>query len=235
MDTLQSLFAENPPTTLTFDCYGTLVDWEGGAARALRGIYGFSENLVSDDALTNMFLELDANEIRKDIFPYSAVLQNVANRIAERLLGQSSPELSKAFPQSLPTWPVFAETNEALALLAKHFRLAIISNVDDDLLTGTLAQISVPFDEVITSQQTGCYKPDRPIFEMALGKLGEAPGKIIHIAEGLGEARPAKQLGMKSIWVERSHRSDDGSSARPHAKARSLMAIVEAVQSSMMP
>lgn len=233
MDDLQKLFVTSKPTTLTFDCYGTLVDWEGGSAKALRSIYGFSDQLVSDDALIDLFLELDAVEIRKGIFPYSAVLQRVADQIAERLLGKADPELSKAFPQSLPKWPVFVETNEALAHLARHFRLAIISNVDDDLISATLANISVPFDEVFTSEQTHCYKPDRLIFETALCKLDEAPDKIIHIAEGLGEARPAKQLGMKSIWVERSSRSNDGSSASPHAKAPSLMAIVEAVKISM--
>ncbi|MCR9121345.1 MAG: HAD-IA family hydrolase [Phyllobacteriaceae bacterium] len=233
MDDLQRLFSENTPTTLTFDCYGTLVDWEGGAAKALRSIYGFSDQLVSDDALIDMFLELDALVVREGIFPYSAALQNVADRVAGRLLGKCDAELGKAFSKSLPTWPVFAETNEALAHLARHFRLAIISNVDDDLIAGTLGQISVAFDEVVTSGQTRCYKPNKPIFETALRQLDEAPDRIIHIAEGLGEARPARQLGMKSIWVERSQRSDDGSSATPDATASCLMAIVEAAQSSL--
>ncbi len=234
MDDLKELFAENRPTTLTFDCYGTLVDWEGGAAKALRHIYGFADKLVSDDLLIDLFLEFDALVIREGIFPYSMVLQNVADRIAEKLLGSSPPELSEAFPQSLPSWPVFAESNEALTQLAKHFRLAIISNVDDDLIAETLTQISAPFDEVITSQQTSTYKPDRPIFEAALRKLDEDPGRIIHIAEGLGEARPATAFGMKSVWVKRSKRSDDGSGAIPHATAPSLMAIVEAAQSSLV-
>ncbi|WP_122075866.1 HAD-IA family hydrolase [Pseudophaeobacter sp. EL27] len=234
MDDLNRLFSDNRPTTLTFDCYGTLVDWEGGAVKALRSIYGFSDQLVSEDVLISLFLELDALVIREGIFPYSSVLENVADRIAEKLLGSSIPELSTAFPQSLPTWPVFAETNEALTQLAKHFRLAIISNVDDDLIAGTLTQISAPFDEVFTSQQTSTYKPDRPIFEAALRKLDEQPRRIIHIAEGLGEARPATELGMKSIWVKRSKRSDDGSKAIPHATASNLMAIVEATQSSLV-
>ena len=233
MDDLQKLFSYNRPTTLTFDCYGTLVDWEGGAANALRSIYGFSNQLVSDDALIDMFLELDANEIRKNIFPYSHVLQNVAERISERLLGEAKPELSEAFPRSLPTWPVFAETHEALAHLARHFRLAIISNVDNDLISGTLGNIGVTFDEIVTSQQAQCYKPNNPIFELALRKLDVAPDKIIHVAEGRCEARPASQLGLKSIWVERSSRSDDGSNAIPHAKAPNLTAIAEAARHSM--
>lgn len=228
MNDMIDMFATVKPTTLTFDCYGTLIDWEGGAAKALRDIYGFSHDRVSDEALIDMFLELDAVEIRKGIFPYSSVLQNVADQIAERLLGRADPEFGKKFPQSLPTWPVFDETNEALVQLAGHFRLAIISNVDDDLISQTLNNINVSFDTVVTSQQVCSYKPDISIFEQALHSLDETPGKVIHIAEGLCEARPARQLGMSSIWVERSPRSDDKSGAIPHAKAPCLMAIVEA-------
>ena len=233
MEDLKEIFRESRPTTLTFDCYGTLVDWEGGAAAALRGMYGFSLELVSDDALIDMFLELDAVEIRKNIFPYSAVLRNVADQIAERLLGEADPKLSKEFPLSLPTWPVFAETNEALAQLARHFRLAIISNVDDDLISRTLGNIGVSFGEVVTSQQLGFYKPNIPIFEHSLRKLDEAPDKIIHVAEGLCEALPARQLGMKSLWIERSPRSNDGSGAIPNAKVPNLMAIVETAKAGL--
>lgn len=228
MQDLKELFRETRPTTLTFDCYGTLIDWESGAATALRDIYGFSQDLVSDDALIDMFLEFDVAEIRKDVFPYSLVLRNVADRIVEKLLGTADPELSKSFPFSLPTWPLFAETNEALAQLEPRFRLAIISNVDDDLISATLRNIGVSFAEVVTSQQVGRYKPDIQIFEHALARLDAAPGETIHIAEGLCEARPARRLGMKCLWVERSPRSDDGGGAIPNAKSPDLMTIAKA-------
>ena len=135
MDSLQRLFSENPPTTLSFDCYGTLIDWESGAVKALRRIYGFSHSLVSDDAVIDMFLDLDATIIRGKLFPYRAVLQEVAGGIAEKLLGETCPDLGNAFARSLPNWPVFSETNEALQYLSKHFRLAIISNVEDELIS----------------------------------------------------------------------------------------------------
>ena len=233
MDTLKKLFSETRPTTLTFDCYGTLVDWEHGAAVALRKIYGFSTRQVSDDDLIDMFLEFDAVEIRKHVFPYRDVLRNVADQIAERLLGRTDPDHSKAFALSLPKWPVFPETDAALARMARHFRLAIISNVDDDLISETLRGIAVDFDLVVTSEQSGCYKPDIGIFNRTVQHLGEEPARIIHIAEGLCEARPARQSGMKSIWVKRSSRSDDGSKAEPTARASSLMEIVEAVEGCM--
>lgn len=235
MDDLEKLFTENRPTTLTFDCYGTLVDWERGATMALRRIYGFSDRLVSDETLIDMFLQRDAAEIRKGVFPYRKVLENVALQIAGTLLGRSDKELARAFALTLPSWSVFAETNAALAYLARRFRLAIISNVDDDLLSGTLDQIETPFDAVITSQQTGSYKPEKPIFEAALQRLDEAPHRIIHIAEGLCEAAPARDLGMMSIWVKRSSRSDEGSNAMPRAWAPDLMSIVLAAQASEAP
>ncbi len=228
MKTLESLFQDAETTTLTFDCYGTLVDWEGGAAAALRGIYGYSNALVSQDQLIQMFLELDALEIRKNVFPYSRVLENVADRISEKLLGQAQPGRGIEFADSLPDWPVFDETNAALAELATRFRLAIISNVDDSLLARTLQKIAVPFDAVVTSEQVRSYKPDVSIFKEALRRLDERPDKIVHVAEGLCEAVPATKLGMRSVWVRRSNRSDDGSGARPGATARNLAEVVQA-------
>lgn len=226
MNALEKLFHETETTVLTFDCYGTLVDWEGGATRALRNIYGYSTELISQDELIGLFLELDAREIKKNIFPYSSVLKNVADGIAEKLLGQADPSQGREFAQSIPTWPVFEETNKALKKLAKKFRLAIISNVDDDLILRTLQNVDVSFDAVVTSEQTQSYKPDLSIFEQALRRLDENPMKIIHIAEGLCEAQSANELGMRSVWVKRSSRSDDGSGAKPNATANSLADVV---------
>lgn len=224
MDFLERIFHET--TTLTFDCYGTLVDWEGGSTAALRDIYGYSTELISQEALIDLFLELDAVEIKKNIFPYSIVLQNVANQISEKLLNQVDQSKGREFAQSLPSWPIFEETNDALKQLAKKFRLAIISNVDDDLISRTLQNIEVTFDVVVTSEQSRSYKPDLSIFEQAVRRLDEEPSKIVHIAEGLCEARPATELGMRSVWVKRSLRSDDGSGATPNAIVKNLAEVV---------
>ncbi|MBL4756321.1 MAG: HAD-IA family hydrolase [Rhizobiales bacterium] len=232
MSALDRVFQDAETTTLTFDCYGTLVDWEGGAAAALRDIYGYSTEFISQDALIKLFLEFDALEIRKNIFPYTIVLQNVADRIAERLLGRIDPGRGVQFAQSLPKWPVFGETNKALKQLAKQFRLAIISNVDKNLISQTLQNIDVTFDAVVTSEQTRSYKPDLSIFEQAIRQLGEDPGRIVHVAEGLCEAVPAAELGMRSVWIKRSALSDDGSGATPNATANCLAEVVLAARSS---
>ena len=216
-------------TTLTFDCYGTLVDWEGGACGALRDIYGYSASEVSDDTLIDSFLEADARIIRRNIFPYASVLTAVAREISERLHGKSDPALETAFANSLPSWPVFEETNMALHRLAERYRLAIISNVDDRLLSQTVERFDVPFDIIMTSEQSRCYKPNIAIFQKALQLIGDHPSNVVHIAEGLCEAKPAGELGMRSIWVKRSQRSDDGSKARPDATVATLTELVESL------
>jgi 2-haloacid dehalogenase len=225
---LEKVFQTTDTTTLTFDCYGTLVDWEGGAVTSLRDIYGYTSEFVSDSALIDLFLELDAIEIRKNIFPYSTVLQNVADGIAEKLTRQADPARAKEFAQSPPKWPVFEETNIALRRLAAKYRLAIISNVDDALISLTLQNIDVAFDAVMTSEQARSYKPDHSIFEQTVHRLDEEPRKIVHVAEGLCEAFPATELGMRSIWIRRSSRSDDGSGATPTATVSSLAEVVAA-------
>jgi 2-haloacid dehalogenase len=225
----RTVFEAHKTTTLTFDCYGTLIDWESGACRALRDIYGYSRSEVTDDALVDLFLHADARIIRENIFPYSKVLQRVAQSVAESLRVRSDPALETSFANSLPTWPVFEETNPSLTWLARRYRLAIISNVDDHLLSQTIKQLAVPFEVIVTSEQTKSYKPDHAIFDRAVKLIGEHPSRIIHIAEGRCEATPARALGMRSIWVNRSPRSDDGSNAQPNAVVSNLTQIVEAI------
>ena len=116
---------------------------------------------------------------------------------------------------------------QCLEWFAKEFKLAIISNIDDYLIEQTLNSLGVPFAAVVTSEQARSYKPAPEIFEIALKVIAEDPGKIVHIAEGLCEAIPARQLGMGSIWVRRTKRSDDGSGGVPQLTVTSLTALVD--------
>jgi len=216
-------------TTLTFDCYGTLIDWEAGACRALRNIYGYDPSDVTDDALIDLFLRTEARLIREDIFPYAAVLQRVARSVAQTFGVESNAAREASFAASLPGWPAFEETARCLTRLARDYRLAIVSNVDDEPLARTVQHLGVPFDVLVTSEQTRSYKPNLAIFASALALIGEAPGSIVHIAEGRCEAAPARAVGMRSIWVNRSARSDDGSNAQPDAVVASLTELVQAI------
>jgi 2-haloacid dehalogenase len=125
-----TVFEAQKTTTLTFDCYGTLIDWESGACRALRDIYGYERSEVTDDALIDLFLHADARIIRENIFPYSKVLKRVAQSVAESRRVRSDSALEASFASSLPTWPAFEETNPSLTWLARRYRLAIISKED---------------------------------------------------------------------------------------------------------
>lgn len=108
---------------------------------------------------------------------------------------------------SLPTWRPFPDTVQTLHSLQTRYRLAVISNIDDDLLAASLSQLTVPFEQVVTSGQTACYKPRLPIFEEALRRLQAGPGTVAHIAEGADEVVPARRLGCATVWVRRNGRS----------------------------
>jgi 2-haloalkanoic acid dehalogenase type II len=159
----RTVFETYKPTTLTFDCYGTLIDWESGACRALRDIYGYSKSRITDADLIGLFLQSDARIIRENIFPYSNVLQRVAQSVATSLGVMSDTGLEVLFARSLPSWPPFQETNACLTWLARRYRLAVISNIDDRLLSQTIKQFAVQFDVLVTSEQTKSYKPT-PLF-----------------------------------------------------------------------
>jgi len=143
-----------------------------------------------------------------------------AQSVAKALGARSDAALEASFANSLPNWPVFEETNPSLLWLARPYRLAIISNIDDHLLSETIKRFDVRFERLITSEQTSSYKPDRAIFGRAVKLIGEHPSSIVHIAEGRCEATPARAVGMRSIWVKRSPRSDDGSNAQHNARTR---------------
>ena len=225
----RTLFENCKPTTLTFDCYGTLIDWERGACSALRDIYGYSQSRVTDADLIDLFLESDARIIRENTFPYSNVLQQIAQSVAKSLGVMSNRGLEVLLAGSVSNWPPFEETNACLTWLARRYRLAVISNIDDHLLAETIKHFTVPFDVLVTSEQAKSYKPNPAIFKRAVELIGEHPSKIIHIAEGRCEATPARGLGMQSIWVNRSFRSDDGSRAQADAVVSNLTGIVEAI------
>lgn len=214
-------------TTLTFDCYGTLVDWERGACTALRQLLPPIAARISDDELVRAFLTADSRLIAREVMPYAEVLAKAASEVFGLLGVHLDRRGEQAFVASLPSWPLFEETNSVLERLSRRFRLAIISNIDVGLIAETLKSFTVSFDAVMTSERAHSYKPEKGIFARALQDLGEPSECVVHIAEGLCEAGPAHELGMGSVWVRRSDRSDDGSGAIPDARVDSLTELVQ--------
>jgi 2-haloacid dehalogenase len=190
---------------LTFDCYGTLIDWETGILRAMRELAGDSAtDLPDDDTILELFGRLEAEAETGAFRPYREVLQDVAAGFGLELGLTMDGERASAFARSVPDWPPFTDSAPALEALAGRFRLAIVSNVDDDLFAGSAERLGVPFDEVVTAQQVRSYKPATPHFDEVLKRLGTPRERVLHVAQSLyHDVAPAKTLGFACVWVNR--------------------------------
>ena len=189
---------------LTFDCYGTLIDWETGIFSALRPILATHGKPITDSALLEMYSSLEAEAEQGEFHPYREVLQSVVRGFGERLGFTPTAAEIRSLPESLATWRPFPDAVPALLQLKKRYQLAVISNVDDDLFTATAPQLKVPFNHLITAGQARCYKPGLEIFKIALTRIGVPASQILHVAQSIyHDVIPAKSLGISTVWVNR--------------------------------
>jgi 2-haloacid dehalogenase len=190
---------------LTFDCYGTLVDWERGILAALRPLLrAHGAGGAEDDALLERFAALEAEAERGAFRRYREVLRQVARGFGRAGGFVPGADEVEAFAASVGAWPPFPDTVEALGVLAGRYRLAIVSNVDDDLFAATAARLGVTFAEVVTAQQVGAYKPARAHFDEVLGRLDLPRDRVLHVAQSLyHDVAPATALGFTCVWVNR--------------------------------
>ncbi len=189
---------------LTFDCYGTLINWEAGIFGALRPILATHGKSLGDSDILALYGELEPQFQQGKFQSYRDVLRNVVKGFGKRLGFAPSEIEADSLPNSLGSWPPFADTVSSLRRLRSRFKLAVISNTDDDLFAETARQLEVSFDFVITAQQTSCYKPGLAIFEMALQKIGLPREQVLHCGQSVyHDVVPAKSLGLASVWVNR--------------------------------
>ena len=218
---------------LTFDCYGTLIDWETGILTALKPILEGHHRQLSDDALLELYGTLEAQIESGDYLPYRLVLQRVTQRLGARLSFPLYEGEATALADSLKNWPPFPDTVESLKRLKSRFKLAIISNTDDDLFADTAKLLEVPFDHVITAQQVGSYKPAHRNFERALEVIGLPKEKILHCAQSVfHDVVPAKKLGIANVWVNRRVGKQGGGATKvateiPDVTVTSLNALAD--------
>ncbi len=218
---------------LSFDCYGTLIDWETGIFSALRPILAAHGKTVSDSELLRLYSELESDAERGDFHPYREVLQSVVRGLGKRLAFTPTEAEVRSLPESLPNWLPFPDTVAALHKLKAHFQLAVISNVDDDLFTYTARRLEVPFDFVVTARQAGAYKPSLPMFKLAQQRTAVAPNQWLHAAQSIyHDVIPARSLGVTSVWVNRpSPRPGSGAaksaSAQPDLQVPDLKTLAE--------
>jgi 2-haloacid dehalogenase len=219
--------------TLTFDCYGTLIDWETGILSALRRILSAHRKNIDDATLLKLYGDFEQLAQEGEFRPYKEVLQSVVRRFGTQLGFTPSDEEAQSLPESLAAWKPWPDTVSALQRLKSQFRLAIISNVDDDLFATTRPQLQVEFDEVITAQQAQAYKPSLKIFQLAFSRLGTPRNRILHIGQSIfHDVVPAQKLSLTTVWVNRpSARAGIGAvkaaSAKPDLEVSSLSALVD--------
>lgn len=189
---------------LTFDCYGTLVDWEGGMLGALKPLLKKYDIELTDDAILELFAEFEAELEKGPHMKYHQILENVVQKFGERLGFLPSAEEKSSLPQSIKHWLPFPDTVEALQALKTKFKLVILSNVDDDLFADTAKHLQVKFDDVITAEQVQSYKPSLNNFKTMMQRVELPAEKILHVGASIyHDVVPASSLGLSTVWVNR--------------------------------
>ena len=196
---------------LTFDCYGTLIDWESGIWDALQPLLMANGcDRITRDVGLSAFAEIEsAQQSATPTMRYSELLTRVHATLAGRFDLASTETLDGEFGASVAHWPAFPDTADALRVLKRHFKLVILSNVDRAGFAASNRKLGVTFDAIYTAEDIGSYKPAARNFEYMLDRLGECGiGKheILHVAESLfHDHRPANDFGLASCWIHRRH------------------------------
>lgn len=193
---------------LSFDCYGTLVDWETGIYRAVSEVLEWHGVYRSRAEILALFSDAEPKAQQESRYlEYRQVLRRVMLGIGVELKLPFADRESNHLVDSLPLWPVFPDVIDALKVLKSRFKLAVISNTDDDLFASTARELGVDFDLVVTAQQVRSYKPDLRNFKFAATRMGVERENWLHVAESLyHDIAPANRLGISSVWVNRADR-----------------------------
>ena len=203
---------------LTFDCYGTLIDWECGIWDALQPLLmQVSRADVTRDAALLAFASFETRREREtpDLH-YPELLARVHRDIAKSFGIETSDALDEAFGASVPLWPAFPDSADSLRALARHYKLVILSNVHRDGFAASNRKLGVEFDAVYTAEDIGSYKPADANFEYLLShlqlELGMDKADILHTAQSLHhDHAPARRCGLANAWIDRQRLSEGGS------------------------
>jgi 2-haloalkanoic acid dehalogenase type II len=204
---------------LTFDCYGTLIDWEAGILTGLRRVLDRAEVQATDNEVLEHFARCEAPAEAAAYQRYRDILAGALRGVATDYGVEVDESEAAAFGDSVGEWPVFPDSAEALRRLHERFRLGVITNCDDDLFARSARRLGTEFEWVITAQSAGTYKPSPHNFEVALERIGLSRDRILHVAQSLFHDHvPAKALGFTTVWIDRRH-DRPGSGATPAADA----------------
>lgn len=204
---------------LTFDCYGTLIDWETGILAGLRPGLGAHGVRATDDDVLEAYSRVEAALEAGPYQRYRSILEQGLRAVCRTFGVAPDDAAALAFGGSVGSWPAFPDSSEALRALHRRFRLGVITNCDDDLFAASNQRLGVEFDWVVTAESVGSYKPDPANFHAALSLIGLPRERILHVAQSLFHDHvPARRLGFRTIWIDRRH-GRTGSGATPAATA----------------
>ncbi|MDE2806089.1 MAG: HAD-IA family hydrolase [Gemmatimonadota bacterium] len=218
---------------LTFDCYGTLVDWETGIIEGVQAVCASHGRSATDAAILKAFGDAEHVVQGERYRIYREVLALTLVRLGSVLGFRPTGAECDAFAASVADWPPFPDTVQALRQLGARFRLGIVSNVDDDLFADTRKRLDIDFDWVVTAQQVGSYKPATAHFEEMATRSGIARERALHVAQSLyHDIAPASALGYATVHVNRKSRggatgATPSSTARPDAEVPDMAGLAE--------
>jgi 2-haloacid dehalogenase len=209
------------PAIATFDCYGTLIDWEGGFGSFLyeKALRARVDELVPGRELRERFEAIQFELIQGEYRPYKDVLAESLRRLCEERGWPYDPTADgKAVVRAMRSWQPFPDTRPALRRTrAAGVRLMIVSNTDRDIMDHTLRQLEIPFDDVQVAEDVGAYKPSDEVFRRALERIGEPPERVLHVAFGFKyDIGPAARAGMRTAWVNRHAEPAPGGAPYDH-------------------
>lgn len=187
---------------LTFDCYGTLIDWERGIGDCLTSLA--SRTACSRAELIDAYVRTEAEIEQREYHSYRDVQALTLDAMARSCGFEVADTERDALTRSLPDWPPFPDTNAALARLGRRFQLGILSNIDNDLLAKTCRHFEVQFDLLITAEDVRSYKPAHGHFNRMLDETDCGREGVLHVAQSLyHDAAPASELGLQYVWINR--------------------------------
>lgn len=189
---------------ITFDCYGTLINWEDGIFGALRPTLAAHSKNIDDATLLRLYGDFELQAEQPPYQNYRDVLASVVRQFGKELGFDPTPAEVRSLAESLPSWKPWPDTAAALTQLKTKYRLAILSNIDDDLFASTRPKLGAQFDEVITAQQAQAYKPSLKMFELALSRINAPAHRVLHVGQSiLHDVIPAQSLGLATVWINR--------------------------------
>jgi 2-haloacid dehalogenase len=220
-------FDFEPIEVLTFDCYGTLIDWEAGLLAGLRAVLDEAAADVTDDELLEAYAVHEAAAEGGPWMTYREVLARALGGVCERYRYRPSLAQASQFVASVGDWPPFPDAAESLARLGRRFKLGVITNCDDDLFAASNRRLGEPFRWVVTAERARSYKPALRNFQLALELIGRPPQRIVHVAQSLyHDHLPASRLGLATAWIDR-RRGRPGFGATPPACARPDIVVAD--------